>query len=181
MVTHTDKAIIRTADGRISELTEHSFLESASTHALHSKSNAEALRAHERVIEEKTNLKTQLSEFRGRVVELQELLAVSTEALHSEQRLRTDIEAKLLGRERQLRIAQAREKQIVADAKVDAQIALKNTPSPVGLVAPDPGQSAEEYLALLADLELQIVDMEKRSAPIHWVLAPSTVASEATS
>ena len=115
------------------------------------------------------------------MVELQELLAVSTEALHSEQRLRTDIEAKLLGRERQLRIAQAREKQIVADAKVDAQIALKNTPSPVGLVAPDPGQSAEEYLALLADLELQIVDMEKRSAPIHWVLAPSTVASEATS
>ncbi len=180
-VVHTEKIVRRTADGRIAELQEHSWKEPASEHAKHSSAAAEALAAQERVIERKTNLRTQVAEFRGRLTEVQELLALSTEAFHREQGIRADVEAKLLGRERQVRSLLAREKALVAETQAASRKSIQSPVTPVTLVAPrELDQLAVDYLADLADLEQQLAETG-RSTPIHWVLAPGTVASEAAS
>jgi len=187
MVTHTEKAVIRTADGRIASLEEHSWEEPKTEHIKHRSSNNEALAARERAVEQKTHLGTQVAELRGRLIEVQEQLAGRTEALHHEQRLRTDVEAKLQGRESQVRSFQ---KKLAADAQVvaDAQIALKNIPSPVTpvtMVAPrELNQLAVDYIADLVDLERQIAELEGSATAVHWVIPPDTdaaPASEATS
>jgi len=193
MVNHVQKSIIRTGDGRIAEVQEHSWPEPASEHAKHASSNAEALRAHERAVERKTVLQGQVAEFRGRVIALQDQLSeVREEAALREKRISAEYETKLSiahGREKQIRsecdakirAAQAREKQTVADA----QDALKNIPSPLTMVAPEAGQLATDYLSVLADLELQLAEfarLEGRSAPSRevWALPPGTDAAPAS-
>ena len=58
----------------------------------------------------------------------------------------------------------------------------KNIPSPVTpftMVAPEPGQTAAEYLEILADLERQLADMarlEGRPVTVHWVIPPTDAA-----
>ena len=69
----------------------------------------------------------------------------------------------------------------------DAQVALrKRIPSPITMIEPEPGQLAVDYLASLADLELQLAEiarLEGRSAPVreYWVLPTGTDAPEAAS